>query len=127
MKRIFFLFVSLCATIGMYAQEDFSNLVKIGDQLTISGPSSSSYKFIDVPRKNFIIKRGGLANIGSLQNVKVTITKISYGKNTVIRFKKSSGGKFFASYRTLTADLNGAMNSGELEIRNSSTKDSLTK
>lgn len=127
MKRIFFLFVSLCATIGMYAQEDFSNLVKIGDQLTISGPSSSSYKFIDVPRKNFIIKRGGLANIGSLQNVKVTITKISYGKNTVIRFKKSSGGKFFAAYRTLTANLNGAMNSGELEIRNSSTKDSLTK
>lgn len=127
MKRTFFLFVTLCATIGMYAQEDFSNLVKIGDQLTISEPSSSSYKFIDIPRKNFIIKRGGIANIGSLENVKITITKISYGENTVIRFKKSSGGKFFTAYRTLTANLNGAINSGELEIHNSSAKDSLAK
>lgn len=127
MKRTFFLMIAVFTAIGMCAQEDFSDLVKIGDQLTISAPSSKTYKFIDVPRKNFIIKRGGIANMGSLKNLKVTVTKISYADNTKITFKRSDGRKFFKAYRTLKANLNGAINSGELEIGTDTKKDSLSK
>ncbi|MDT0606626.1 hypothetical protein [Croceitalea rosinachiae] len=127
MKRIFFILVILCATVRMHAQEDFSDLVKIGDQLIISKPSQNRYQFIDIPRKNFIIKRGGIANMGSLKNMIVTITEIGDSDNPKVRFKKSSGGKFFLAYRTLTANLNGAINSGELKIQSTSNKDSLAK
>jgi len=127
MKRTFFYLATLYATIGMYAQEDFSSLIKIRDPLIISEPSSSSYKFIDVPRKNFIIKRGGIANIGSLHNVNVTVTKIRKGDKPRITFKKSDNRKFFKAYRTLKADLNGAIKSGELKIPTKSKKDSLAK
>ncbi len=98
------------------AQENQAQLVKVGDELVLGEPSGSSFKHVAVPRKNFIIKRGGSPNVSSLKNARVTVTHISYGKKTQITFKKTSGKKFFRVYNTLTAHLEDAVESGELKI-----------
>lgn len=127
MRKLIFLLIAMFALSGLNAQEDFSDSVAIGDELIISNPSSNDYKFIDVPRKNFIIKRGGIANISSLDNVVVRVTQITEGESPTITFEKANGRKFFRVYRTLKADLNGAINSGELKFPQSDGKGSLAK
>lgn len=98
------------------AQEDYTDFVKVGDELTLGEPAGSSYMHINIPRKNFIIKRGGIPNMSVLENSKVTVTKIVFGKSPEVVFKNTSGKKFFRVYKTLTADLNEAIASGELKI-----------
>ncbi len=127
MKRMVFLLAILLSVSGLSAQENFSDLVKVGDELIIAKAPATTFNYIDIPRKNFIIKRGGIANISSLENTIVTITKMTTEDNPKITFKRSDGNKFFKAYRTLTADLNKAINNGELKFRDSTKKDSLAK
>lgn len=114
----------VCTISTAFAQEDYSDLIKVGDQMLISGPSSSTYQYIDVPRKNFIIKRGGIANMGTLKNSKVTVTKITFKNDSpVVQFKRTDGKKFFRVYKTLTADLNNAIANSELRFIDKAKKD----
>ncbi|TAI47921.1 hypothetical protein [Flagellimonas allohymeniacidonis] len=96
------------------AQQTASQSVKIGDKFIISEPSSSEYRHLDVPRKNFIIKRGGIADMKTLKNSVVVVTDVSGDQNPVITFKRVNGIKFFRTYKTLTADLVNALDSKEL-------------
>ena len=111
------------------AQERYDDLVKVGDELIIGSPSKTNYQFIEVPRKNFIIKRGGIANMNSLRNDKVTVTKMTFDRssNPIVVLKKSNGAKFFNALRTLKADLNGAISNGELQLKNSSKSGEIAK
>ena len=124
MKKSILFFAALCFTFhsAITAQERFDDLVKVGDELIIGSPSNGDYEFIDTPRKNFIIKKGGIANMGDLVNNKVTVTKMTFDKDNepVITLKKSNGSKFFNAYRTLKADLNGAITNGELRFKDAS-------
>lgn len=123
-SAIFLLTISLFA-FSLNAQENHANLIKVGDQLIIAEPAGKSYLHINVPRKNFIIKRGGIANMSTLENSIVTITKISGNDNALITFKKSDGKKFFKAYRTLTAELNRAIGSGEMKLPDHLKKETL--
>lgn len=114
MKSIILLLTFSLFAYSMNAQENYASSAKVGDQLVIGDPISVSYENINVPRKNFIIKRGGIPNMSTLKKSIVTITKISESNNPVITFKRSDGKKFFKAYRTLTANLNSAINSGEM-------------
>ncbi len=116
MKPIIVLFAFFLFAFLGNAQENHANQVKIGDQLIIGEPAGVLYQSINVPRKNFIIKKGGIPNMSALENSVVTITKISHSDNPIITFKKSNGRKFFRAYRTLTAELNGAIDSGEMTV-----------
>ncbi|MBT8237260.1 MAG: hypothetical protein HKP24_12965 [Croceitalea sp.] len=128
MKKILFITLVVCAMFTTRAQEDYSDMVKVGDELMISNPSGSDYQYIDVPRKNFIIKRGGIANMATLKNAKVTVTKITFkDSKPIIRFKKSDGRKFFNAFRTLTADLNNAIAQSELNFIDKSKKDTTAR
>lgn len=118
MKSIYFLLAVLFSACSLHAQKNHVDVVQIGDQLTLGKPSGASYTQVLVPRKNFIIKRGALPNINALENTKVTITDISDGKNPQITFKKSDGTKFFRFYKTMKANFNQALASGELRISN---------
>ncbi|TXN38051.1 hypothetical protein FVB32_07090 [Flagellimonas hymeniacidonis] len=113
MKPIIVLFAFFLFAFLGNAQE---NQVKIGDQLIIGEPAGTLYQSINVPRKNFIIKKGGIPNMSTLKNSVVTVTKISHSDNPTITFKKSNGRKFFKAYRSLTAELNGAIDSGEMTV-----------
>ncbi len=127
MKKLFFLALALFFLNGLTAQENFKDSINVGDKLIISKPSSNDYRFIDVPRKNFIIKRGGIANMASLENNIVRVTKITNSKNPTITIEKVNGRKFFRVYRTLKVNLNGAINNGELKFPHNGKKDSLAK
>lgn len=127
MRTIIFLLVIMFSVPSITAQENYVDLVQVGDQLTLAEPSGSTYQHIDVPRKNFIIKRGGIANMATLKNSVITVTEISNDSNPVITFKRTNGKKFFRVYRTMTADLNGAIASGELKFPTSSKEGSIVK
>ncbi|SHG51219.1 hypothetical protein [Flagellimonas flava] len=127
MKQIYVFLTAALMACTMHAQEDYTDLVQIGDNITIGEPTGSSYQHIDVPRKNFIIKRGGIANISSLNNLTVTVTDINYGENPKITFKRSNNQKFFRVYKTMTASLNGAIASGELRLPKMEGKGSIVR
>lgn len=88
---------------------------KEGDVLRISPNDVLTYDHIEVPKKNFIIKRGGLAHMDQIEGAQVVISKIvvRQGKKVAI-LRRKDGKKFFNVYKTLTAELDGALNSGEL-------------
>ncbi len=100
---------------ALNAQENNNRSINVGDQLMITEPLGSSYRFIEIPRKNFIIKRGGIPNMKSLDKSIVTVTDISNDENPIITIEKSNGKKFFRIYKTFTAHLNAAIDSGELK------------
>lgn len=125
MKSIIILFTISLFAYSLNAQENYAESVKVGDQLIIAEPAGISYLNINVPRKNFIIKRGGIPNISTLKNSIVTITKISSNDNPLITFKRSDGKKFFKAYRTLTAELNRAISSGEMKLPDHLKKETL--
>ena len=129
-SKILFLFLAGLLVTGAYAQEEtYDSVVKTGTELIIAPTSNGTYQFIKVPRKNFIIKRGGIADYGSLANNKVEVTKIKKDRadRTIITFKRSDNSKFFNVYKTLSADLNKAISEGELRLVSTAKKDSLAK
>ncbi|SNY94641.1 hypothetical protein [Flagellimonas pacifica] len=120
MSKIYLLTIVFFSSLSfLSAQEIQIDTVKIGDKLIIGQPSSNSFIHIDIPRNNFVIKRGGLPNISSLQNQQVMVTDISYGKSTVVTFKNVSGKKFFKVYKTFSTNLDKALETGELMLHKS--------
>lgn len=92
--------------------------IKMGDLLIISQPLSDTYQHIDFPRKNIIIKRGGIADFHKLKGMKVIVEEVKTSKDgsTLIRLKRKDGKKFFSFYSTVTANFNDALSSGEIKI-----------
>ncbi|AKA34742.1 hypothetical protein [Flagellimonas lutaonensis] len=114
MRQISFFAVLFFFFGALNAQDQQS--VNVGDELIITSPISHNYKYIDVPRKNFIIKRGGIANLKSLENRKAIVKDISTeGDEVVVTLVPANGGKFFNVYRELKADLADALDNGELQ------------
>ena len=108
---------SLC-TLGMFAQSQTTSInVTIGDIYTIGTPNAVTYKYIDVPRPNIIMKRGGFPNYSDIagRNVEVTAIKEKKDGTNKVTIKLKDGTKFFGSHRTLTTDFNNAIASGELK------------
>lgn len=95
------------------------NTIEVGDVFEIGQPKVNSYKYINFPRANFIIKGGGVANFDSVKGEKVVITSLKEKKNgtTEVKIKRTDGGRFFGSLTTVTANLDKALASGELEMK----------
>jgi hypothetical protein len=112
------LFIVLFAmTSWMNAQETYPNLVK-GDIVILGNPKGSDYHYIDFPRKNSIIKRGAIANFNALIGKKLVVEHIETNKTgtVVASLKRKDGQKFFRFFPTVKANLNGALNSGEIKL-----------
>lgn len=119
MKQLFFAIVFLIATVSVNAQDNeqtTSKEVQIGDVLEIGRPDAPNYKYIDFPRPNFIIKRGGIANYKRVEGNKVVVTSIKEKKDGTlkVKIKRTDGGRFFGSHPVVSADLENALESGEL-------------
>ena len=96
MKKLFFAVLFMVATLGINAQSGSPEVlkeVKEGDILRIGRPDAPSFKHIDFPRANTIIKNGG-----TLQ----------------AKIKRTDGGRFFGLHTVVSADLRDALESGEL-------------
>ncbi|MEO9893165.1 hypothetical protein [Aurantibacter sp.] len=93
--------------------------VQVGDVFTIGSAESNSYKHINFPRANFIIKRGGILNYkkipGSL--VEITSVKEKADGTTAVKLKRKNGTRFFGSHKVVEADIYAAVNSGELQAK----------
>ncbi|MCX2718241.1 hypothetical protein [Lentiprolixibacter aurantiacus] len=90
--------------------------IQVNDVLVIQQPSGPDFKHIHFPKKNFIIKRGGIANMKQLAGKKVIVEAISYDKDgsTLITLSRQDGMKFFRAFPTVKASLEDALDSGEL-------------
>lgn len=85
-----------------------------GDVLAIVKPEGD-FEHLKVPRKNIIIKQGGIANIHSLDGDLVVVEEVQQlGDQHKVVIKRKDGRRFFRRYRTLTAYWPEALESGEL-------------
>ncbi|MGW9684236.1 hypothetical protein [Flagellimonas sp. 2504JD1-5] len=127
MKYLYTFLIAVLMTFSVSGQKNQMDVVAVGDELILGSPTGNRYTHVKVPRKNFIIKRGGLPNMASLKNTAIVVTDVVYGEKTLITFKRTDGRKFFRVYKTLSANLEGGIDSGELIIpqyREESTKES---
>ncbi|TYP69913.1 dihydroorotase [Aquimarina intermedia] len=111
---VFALLISFLS-VTMYAQETTID-VKVGDVFIIGEVDNDSYKYIDFPRANFIIKRGGIANYKKVKGEKVIITSIREQKDgsLLATLALRSNQHFFNSHKHVTAEINEAILQNEL-------------
>ena len=104
----------LFSGVFLNAQEN----INVGDVLEIGSPEARTYKYIDFPRANFIIKRGGIANYKDLKGQKVVVTAIEEKKDGAkeIKIKKENGSLFFGSHTVVAANYRKALETGELVV-----------
>lgn len=119
MKKIFFAVLFVVTTLNINAQSGSPEAlkeVKAGDILQIGRPDAPSFKHIDFPRANTIIKNGGIANYKKMEGVKVVVTDVKEKKDGTlqVRIKMTDGGRFFGIHSVVSADLKNALDSGEL-------------
>ena len=90
--------------------------IQVNDVLVIQEPSGLDFKHIHFPKKNFIIKRGGIANMNQVAGKKVVVETISYDKDgaTLVTLRRQDGKRFFRAFPTVKASLEEALDSGEL-------------
>ncbi|NND63184.1 MAG: hypothetical protein HKN48_08320 [Flavobacteriaceae bacterium] len=120
MKKLIFVFLFLVSTLYSNAQETKDPLlqeVQLGIEMEIGHPESSTYNYIEFPRPNFIIKRGGIANFNRVPGTKVVVVAFKEKKDGTrwVRLKRADGKRFFGSHPSVMADLNKALSSGELQ------------
>lgn len=101
---------------GSYGQEQYNNL-KAGDILSIDKEYNTPFNHLDFPKPNFIIKRGAIANFKALDGMKVQIMEIA--ENATVRLVPLDGKKFFNKFSYVEANLEKALDSGELKLLSS--------
>ena len=119
MKKIIFAVLFTVGILSINAQSGGPEVlkeVKAGDMLQIGRPDSPSFKHIDFPRANTIIKNGGIANYKKMEGVKVVVTAVKEKKDGTlqVKIKRTDGGRVFGIHSVVSADLKDALESGEL-------------
>lgn len=118
MKNIILIVVFALFSLNLEAQQKtgLDIDVKVGTLLTINKPSAREYKHIQFPRRNIIIKRGGIANMNSVSGEEVIVSKTGENRKgvVVVTLKRKDGHKFFNSFPIVKANLNDALAAGEL-------------
>ncbi len=128
MKTVVFSLVFILAGFMAMAQ-DTSDLVAVGDIMSINVPENGSFTHIHFPRKNLIIKRGGIADMKSVHGNKVVVTDIKTmsNGNTIVSLKRKNGRKFFKYLPSVKANLESALAKGELKMPDSSKEDEIAR
>lgn len=115
-KLVILLFLGF--TVAMFANENKIDLqdVKMGDVFVISKASAQKYRFLDFPAKNFILKKGGMPDYKSVEGNKVKVVEIDTNTagETVVTLERVDGTRFYNRYKTVKANLNKAIDHGEL-------------
>ena len=104
-------------SVFMYSQTDTSNFNK-GDIFQIGSANNDNYKHINFPRRNFIIKKGGIANYKSIKGQKVVVTSVKEKNNgkKVATIKLVDSRRFFNSHKYITVHIDEAIKAKELLI-----------
>lgn len=117
MKKLIVACIFAFLTLGVSAQEKKID-VKKGDVFEIASPSGQEFKHINFPKKNFVIKRGGIADDKLVYGEEVIVTSVSLNKegSTEIRIKPKDGGRFYNALRSVQVDFEDAIRTGELKV-----------
>ena len=115
MKKVLFISVMVFWILDLNAQTDPLSATK-GDLFVINKSANQNYRHLDLPRANFIIKKGGIANYKSIVGTRVRVTGVKRNKSgeTAVILKREDGRKFFNSFPSITANLDKAIEEGEL-------------
>lgn len=105
------------AVSDVYSQVSNSG-IEVGDIFVIGEVPNNNYKYIDFPRSNFIIKKGGIANYNNIIGKKVKVTAITRGNRgkLVATMKLLSEKRFFNSHKYVKAFIEEAIANEELKI-----------
>ncbi|MBD0851507.1 hypothetical protein [Maribacter arenosus] len=118
MRKFIFITTFLCCLGWVKAQEDVP-LIDKGTVLILGEPSSGiNYQHIHFPKRNFILKRGGIADFKQLIGEKVEVHQIEYAgtDKTKIVLKRKDGRRFFRFFPNVKADFEKALALGELKL-----------
>jgi hypothetical protein len=126
MKKAVLCLMFLVTGISLSAQE-VRNSVSVGDLMVIQKPKGIDYMYVQFPRRNIIIKQGGIANMKNLNGQKVLITEVKGmpNGNTEVVLKRFDGRRFFGYLPSVKADLNQALEAGELKPTSTEQKEAL--
>lgn len=99
---------------GLVYSQNTDSKVNVGDQFVIA--NTDNYKHINFPKRNFIIKKGGIANYDNIKGKTVEVTSIKEKKNgnLVATIKLISQKKFFNSHKYVTVNISEAIDNKEL-------------
>lgn len=103
------LFLMAFSSFGQSGSDD----VAVGDLFSIQKQANMPFDHIHFPKANFIIKQGGIANFQNLDDVKVKVVAVL--DNGLVKLAPVSGKKFFNRYMTVKADMEKALQAGELQ------------
>ncbi len=94
--------------------------IKTGDVYIINEVESLNYNYIDLPRLNTLIKKGSVANYKSIVGIEVVVESVikKDDNTTEVVLKRKDGKKFFNYLPTVSANLEKAVEKGELTFKN---------
>ncbi len=115
MKKILIISFMIFCVLELNAQIEPQS-VQTGDILVINQPESKNFKYLNLPRANFIIKKGGIADYKNIVGNRVQVTDVKKNKTgeTEVVLERVDGRKFFNSFPSITANLKNALEAGEL-------------
>ncbi|WP_295180702.1 hypothetical protein [uncultured Christiangramia sp.] len=90
---------------------------EIGDRLLIQSPENTTYTAVNMPKLNFVVKKGGVANYKSVQNTLVEVVKISQNKEgeNIVTLQRVDGAKILGLKKSVSANYDQALQIGELK------------
>ena len=121
MKNYVIAVLIVVGSLSLNAQE--TNIeVKKGDIYEIVTPSGKSYKYINFPRKNIILKKGGVLTNQTVNGKEVIVTKVTKKNNgsTKIKVKPTDGTGFYKVIKSVTIHFEEALKSGEIRVKEDS-------
>ena len=80
---------------------------------------AGDFEHLQLPRKNIILKQGGIANHHHLDGKVVVVEQVQQlGDQHTVVLKRQDGRRFLRRYKTLTARWPQVLQSGELRMVN---------
>ncbi|WP_335965231.1 hypothetical protein [Galbibacter sp. PAP.153] len=111
-KRLFIAVFSFFAFLAQAQDKE----IKLGDVLKINSIPEATFQHIELPKKNIIIKRGGVPDYKTVHNNEVVVTKLTtnHEGEQMATLKRKDGRNFFVSFPLITANVTRAIAEEEI-------------
>tara|TARA_R110002049_G_scaffold30582_1_gene104700 strand:+ start:29 stop:394 length:366 start_codon:yes stop_codon:yes gene_type:complete len=121
MKNFLMAVLIVLGSLSLNAQETSIEVNK-GDIYVIVKPSGNSYKHINFPRQNIILKKGGVLTNQTVNGKEVIVTKVTKKNNgsTKIKVKPTDGTGFYKVIKSVSINFEEAIKSGEIRVKEDS-------
>lgn len=111
-------FLTICGLMSYQVNAtNIDNNPEVGDRLLIQSPENTTYTALNMPKLNFVVKKGGVANYKSVKNTLVEVVKISKNKKgeSVVTLQRVDGAKILGLKKSVSANYDQALQIGELK------------